>query len=178
MNNNKKLLKTAVCPVFAVKSKPSNGEGECTGALTDPGSSKSGHDIDLDLCLAFESEEQLQSNAKLDQMDILIEENRRNAEERNRILENELEIIRSTVKSREKQMDLNGLRARKLSQISLDQVKALAQSTISEIGDDEKSESVTTRRKLYHGSSGEQQSLFYKQIWGPFSDEQHGEFLT
>ena len=128
-------------------------------------------DIDMDVLLAWQSEE---LNRDLDRMDNRIVEERKIAREFDRIMDVNAEALRERIVKREKEMRRNGVRANTISQIGSEEIKLLAESLLPRIEEDEKSSTLSYRRKLYQGSNGEQQSLFYKQVWDPFSDHQHG----
>ena len=128
-------------------------------------------DIDLDVLLAWPSEE---LNRDLDRMDKCIVEERKIAREFDRKMDVNAEALREKIVKREEEMQRNGVRANAISQIGEEEIKLLAESLLPRIEEDEKSSTLSYRRKLYQGSNGEQQSLFYKQVWDPFSDHQHG----
>ena len=64
-----------------------------------------------------------------------------------------------------------------MSRIGLQEIKTFAETSLTHIQRIEDMGVMTPRKKLFFGSAGDQQSLLYKQVWVPFSDEQHGKII-
>eukprot|EP00092_Neocalanus_flemingeri_P038843 GFUD01042289.1.p1 GENE.GFUD01042289.1~~GFUD01042289.1.p1 ORF type:complete len:969 (-),score=187.65 GFUD01042289.1:50-2956(-) len=131
------------------------------------------NDKDLDLCLMFESEEQRKKNMELDLLDQIIKERIESGRREDEIMGARLDRLKNKIKNQEEAANINKDRAATLSKIGLAEIKGLAQSSLSHIEKIEDEEIITPRKKLYKGCAGEQQSLFYKRIWQPFTDDQH-----
>ena len=129
-------------------------------------------DIDLNVLLARDSEE---LNRELDRVDERIVVERKSAQDFERKMDSDTQALKKRMAKRAEERIRNKDRANIVSQIGSEEIRMLAKSSLPKIEEDEKSKTLTYRRKLYSGSNGEQQSLLYKQVWDPFLDEQHGK---
>ena len=128
--------------------------------------------INLNVLLACESEE---LNRELDKVDQRIVEERKSAQDFERKMDSDTQALKKRMAKRAEERIRNKDRANIVSQIGSEEIRMLAKSSLPKIEEDEKSKTLSQRRKLYRGSTGEQQSLLYKQVWDPFLDEQHGK---
>ena len=131
-------------------------------------------DNDLEDILGCKSKQENRSNEELNRIDKRIEEDRVKANEREEQKDRDFEALKERIARRAEESKRNAVRAEALALIGLEKIKIRAESLLPRIEEDEKSSELSKRRKLYIGSNEEQQSLFYKQVWEPFTDEQHG----
>ena len=140
--------------------------------ITDCDSENSGLNIIcLEECLAEESEEERNKNMELDIIDAVIK-NRQEAEiVQDQILDGNIEALRASFLEQEHTWSLNKSRAELLMKIGLNEIKTLAEESLAHIKEIEDKPILSQRMLLYFGSAGEQQSLLYRQVWEPFTDE-------
>ena len=124
--------------------------------------------------LGCKSKQENRSNEELNRIDKRIEEDRVKANEREEQMDRDFEALKERIARRAEESKRNAVRAEALALTGLENIKILAESLLPRIEEDEKSSELSKRRKLYRGSNGERQSLFYKKVWEPFTDEQHG----
>ena len=66
-------------------------------------------------------------------------------------------------------------RAELIENMSLDEIGKAAEVSLKYIEQIESGKVDSERKRLFYLSAGDRQSLLYKQIWSPFTDDQHGE---
>jgi len=135
--------------------------------------SENGDDIDLDKCLEKETEEERDKNLKLDLMDKAIEDGMKASVLQSKIFDSRMQSLKDSIQKKEMERSLNRSRSNSLIKIGLDEIKSRAEMSLSHIAEIEDNNILTPRRKLYRGTAGEQQSLFFRQIWEPFTDDQY-----
>jgi len=135
--------------------------------------SESVDDIDLDKCLEKETEEERDKNLKLDLMDKAIEDGMKASVLQSKIFDSRMQSLKDSIQKKEMERSLNRSRSNSLIKIGLDEIKSRAEMSLSHIAEIEDNNILTPRRKLYRGTAGEQQSLFFRQIWEPFTDDQY-----
>jgi len=135
--------------------------------------SENGDDIDLDKCLEKETEEERAQNLKLDLMDKAIEDGTKASVLQSKIFDSRMKSLKDSIQKKEMERSMNRSRANSLIKIGLDEIKSRAEMSLSHIAEIEDNNILTPRRKLYRGTAGEQQSLFFRQIWEPFTDDQY-----
>jgi len=146
---------------------------ELYGSGTETNTESDGEEIDLDLCLAVESFEKRKINAEMDILDKVIEEERKAAEIRQGQSDDRIKVFQNIIKQNEVRSNASKLRADILIKMELEEIKSQAEKSLKYIEEIETMKIVSHRKQLYFGTAGEQQSLLYKQIWGPFTDDQH-----
>ena len=133
-------------------------------------------DVDLEEYLVKETEEEKVKNLKLDILDKAIEDRMNASILQNQIFDSRMQFLKDSIKKKEMDRSLNRSRADSLMKIGLDEIESRALMSLSHIAEIEDNKIMTPRRKLYYGTAGEQQSLFFRQIWEPFTDDQFGWF--
>ena len=136
-----------------------------------------GDDLDLDKILAYETNDQRKYHEELDLRDKIIEKSIKTAEDNEKKLDAQIDAIKEDMKKTKDNWASNKVRAGTLSKYGSDEMKMLAEASLSRIERIEKNEILSDRKKPHNGSGGQQQSLFYRQIWYPFTDDQHGLFI-
>ena len=107
-------------------------------------------------------------------MDKAIEDGMKASVLQSKIFDSRMQSLKDSIRKKEMERSLNRSRADYLIKIGLDEIKSRAEKSLSHIAEIEDNDILTPRRKLYRGTAGEQQSLFFRQIWEPFTDDQYG----
>ena len=127
---------------------------------------------DLDSLLATESEEERNKASSLDVIDKAIASRKAASESLDKLFEVHKKSQEKSIEKLNNDRAESKSRAEFLKRISVVEMRSYAQKLLDE---NEDIASLSERRRLYFQSAGDCQSLFYKQIWDPFTDGQYGK---
>ena len=133
-----------------------------------------GDNIDLEICLAVESIDERKTNLKLEILDRAIEEGIKASQLDDKLMENRMKALKDSIRNKERDRDASKSRAGVLNEMKLEEIKFLAEKSLNHIDGIENNVITSKRKQLYFSTFGERQSLFFRQIWDPFTDEQYG----
>ena len=113
----------------------------------------------------------------MDQLDREIKASREEARVLDEMFEERKKYLAEKNQKYEEDRELSRMRAERIRGLSITEIKSQAVLSLHHVAITEDGGLVTVRKKLYHGTAGDQQSLFFKQIWDPFTNSQHGKMM-
>ena len=107
----------------------------------------------------------------LDSLDAEIQKRIKASDLNIKIMDENIQHLKDDLKDHQEFTFKNKESAKALAQVGTQEMKDLALMVLSRT---QNLGHLTSRRKEYFGSSGQQQNLLYRQIWLPFTDSHYG----